>query len=257
MGRAAGRGAEGIGPFGGDQRHHRPAVAEEVLDGLRLEFRVDHHHDGADLQGAEQRRHVVRAIGQGDDHPLFGRHSRRTQQVGIAVGLRLHLAITPPSGIGDEGGPVPPTLPHPGIEKEVGDVELLHEDRITVLSLAAMTWEEARDAAGPRTVAILPVGAIEAHGPHLPLETDVIIAGAMARAGALHLETIGLRAVLLPPLTYTSADFARGFPGTVSLRPGTVTDVVVELAAGLGRQGFGLLAIANAHLDPGHLAALE
>lgn len=126
-----------------------------------------------------------------------------------------------------------------------------------MLSLAAMTWEEARDAAGPRTVAILPVGAIEAHGPHLPLETDVIIAGAMARAGALHLEAIGLRTVLLPPLHYTSAEFACGFPGTVSLRPGTVTDVVVELAAGLGRQGFGLLAIANAHLDPGHLAALE
>ena len=47
--------------------------------------------------------------------------------------------------------------------------------------LAAMTWEEARDVAGPGSVALLPVGAIEAHGPHLPLETDVIIARAMAR----------------------------------------------------------------------------
>ncbi len=51
--------------------------------------------------------------------------------------------------------------------------------------LAAMTWEEARDAAGAASVAILPVGATEAHGPHLPLETDVIIAGAMARSGAV------------------------------------------------------------------------
>lgn len=126
-----------------------------------------------------------------------------------------------------------------------------------MLTLAAMTWEEARDAAGPRTIAILPVGAIEAHGPHLPLETDVIIARAMARAGALRLESDGVPTVLLPPLSYTSAEFARGFAGTVSLRPGTVTAMVVELAAGLGRQGFGMLAIANAHLDPGHLAALE
>jgi creatinine amidohydrolase len=63
--------------------------------------------------------------------------------------------------------------------------------------------------------------------------------------------------VLLPPLSYTSAEFARGFAGTVSLRPGTVTAMIVELAAGLGRHGFGMLAIANAHLDPGHLAALE
>ena len=61
-----------------------------------------------------------------------------------------------------------------------------------------MTWEEARDAAGPRSAAILPVGAIEAHGPHLPLETDVIIAQAMARSGAARLAARGLRVVVLP-----------------------------------------------------------
>jgi creatinine amidohydrolase len=126
-----------------------------------------------------------------------------------------------------------------------------------VLTLAAMTWEEARDAARPGSVAILPVGALEAHGPHLPLETDVIIAQAMARAGAARLDARGLGVVLLPPLAYTSAAFARGFAGTVSLRPETVTATVVDIATSLSRQGFGLLGIANAHLDPGHLASLE
>jgi creatinine amidohydrolase len=140
----------------------------------------------------------------------------------------------------------------------VGDVELEHgEDTITLQPLAAMTWEEARDAAGPRAVAILPVGAIEAHGPHLPLETDVIIAHAMARAGATRLSARGLAPVILPPLTYTTAGFAQGFPGTISLRPETVTAAVVDIASSLARHGFGLLAIANAHLDPAHLASLE
>ncbi len=123
--------------------------------------------------------------------------------------------------------------------------------------LAAMTWEEARDAAGPGSAAVLPVGAIEAHGPHLPLETDVIIAQAMARAGAARLAARGLRVVVLPPLTYTAAAFAQGFAGTVSLRPETVTATVLDIAGGLTRHGFGVLAIANAHLDPGHLASLE
>ena len=123
--------------------------------------------------------------------------------------------------------------------------------------LAAMTWEEARDAGGPRSAAILPAGAIEAHGPHLPLETDVIIAQAMARAGAARLAARGLRVVLLPPLTYTAASFAQGFAGTISLRPETVTATVMDIAASLGRQRFGVLVIANAHLDPGHLASLE
>jgi creatinine amidohydrolase len=131
------------------------------------------------------------------------------------------------------------------------------EDSITVQPLGAMTWEEARDAAGQRSVAILPVGAIEAHGPHLPLETDVIIAEAMARAGAARLRARGLRALVLPSLGYTTAAFARSFAGTISLRPETVTATVVDIADGLKRHGFALLAIANAHLDPAHLASLE
>jgi creatinine amidohydrolase len=126
-----------------------------------------------------------------------------------------------------------------------------------VQPLAAMTWEEARAAAGPGSAAILPVGAIEAHGPHLPLETDVIIAQAMARSGAARLAARGLRAVVLPPLTYTAAAFAEGFAGTVSLRPETVTATVLDIAGSLSRHGFGVLAIANAHLDPGHLASLD
>lgn len=123
--------------------------------------------------------------------------------------------------------------------------------------LAAMTWEEARDTAGPGSVAILPVGAVEAHGPHLPLETDVIIARAMARAGAERLAARGLRPIILSPLTYTAATFAQGFAGTLSLRPETVTATVLDIAGGLARCGFGVLAIANAHLDPAHLVALE
>lgn len=120
-----------------------------------------------------------------------------------------------------------------------------------------MTWEEARAAAGPRSAAILPVGAIEAHGPHLPLETDVIIAQAMARAGAARLARQGWDAVVLPALPFTTARFAESFAGTLSLRPSTATAIVVDLAAGLARHGFALLALANAHLDPDHLESLE
>jgi creatinine amidohydrolase len=120
-----------------------------------------------------------------------------------------------------------------------------------------MTWEEARAAAGPRSAAILPVGAIEAHGPHLPLETDVIIAQAMARAGAERLARQGWTVVLLPALPFTTARFAETFAGTLSLRPATATAVVVDLAAGLARHGCGVLALANAHLDPAHLASLD
>jgi creatinine amidohydrolase len=125
-----------------------------------------------------------------------------------------------------------------------------------VHELAQLTWEEVRDLDRARTVVILPVGAIEAHGPHLPLDTDVVIATAMARAGARRLAA--RHAVLiLPALAYTAAGFAAAFQGTLSIAGITVTAVIVDVARSLSDQGFRLLAIANAHLDPEHLTALN
>lgn len=123
--------------------------------------------------------------------------------------------------------------------------------------LAEMTWEEVRDLDRSRAVAVLPVGAMEAHGPHLPLGTDVIIAEAMARSCAEALAEEGRTVVLLPALWATHAGFARAFPGTLSVGPATVTTLVRDVAAALAAQGFTTLAIANAHLDPAHLASLR
>ena len=125
-----------------------------------------------------------------------------------------------------------------------------------IRELAELAWEEVRDLDRARTVAVLPVGAIEAHGPHLPLGTDVLIANAMARSGAERIVAEGMAAVLLPPLPFTAAPFGAGFAGTLSFAPATVTAVVLDLARELTRHGFAALAIANAHLDPAHLGAL-
>jgi creatinine amidohydrolase len=119
-----------------------------------------------------------------------------------------------------------------------------------------MTWEEVRDLDRSRVVALLPCGAVEAHGPHLPLATDAIIAEAMARAAAARLHEKGLFAALLPSFPFATAPFAAGFPGTISIAAATVTAIVVDLARELTRQRVAALAIANAHLDPAHLGAL-
>jgi len=119
---------------------------------------------------------------------------------------------------------------------------------------ADMTWEEVGALDKSRTVAILPVGAIEAHGPHLPLSTDVLIAEAMARAAAGKLEG---EIVLLPPFAYTPAGSAAAFPGTLSMRAETVTALVVDIARSLAGQGIRKLGLANAHLEPAHRACLQ
>jgi len=126
-----------------------------------------------------------------------------------------------------------------------------------VLRLAELPWSELAALARGRCVALLPVGAIEAHGPHLPLGTDCVIAEAMAAAAAERLDRRGLTALLLPALAYTAAPFAAAFPGTVSLSAETVTALVVDIGRSLAASGLPLLAIANAHFDPTHVRALR
>ena len=58
-------------------------------------------------------------------------------------------------------------------------------------------------------------------------------------------------------MAYTSAGYAAGFPGTVSVRPETVTALIVDIAQALAGHGFGRLVIANAHLEPAHIASLH
>lgn len=128
---------------------------------------------------------------------------------------------------------------------------------MNVPRLDEMTWPQVDALDRTRAVAILPVGAIEAHGPHLPLGTDVIIAEAMAGAGGAKLQAAGLMPFLLPALSYTPAPFAAAFPGTLSAAAESVTATLMAIAASLASHRFTMLAIANAHLDPANIGALR
>src|SRR5437899_12395678 len=98
-----------------------------------------------------------------------------------------------------------------------------------VHELAQLTWEEVRDLDRGRTLVVPPGGAIEAHGPHLPLDSDVVIATAMARAGAARLAARGHGVLILPPLAYTAAQFGSHFHGLLSTSGITVTSLPVDL----------------------------
>ena len=122
---------------------------------------------------------------------------------------------------------------------------------------AELTWEEARDAAAAGAVALVPVGSTEAHGPHLPLSTDVVIATEVAARAAVRLEARGRRALVFPAIAYGVTDFAAGFAGTVTVRAETLRALVVDLARSLAGQGFGPVVLVNHHLEPAHFDALH
>jgi creatinine amidohydrolase len=112
------------------------------------------------------------------------------------------------------------------------------------------TWPEADGAAKQGRPAVLPFGALEQHGPHLPLSTDTVMAAELARRVADATEGWLLPAI---PLGYTSGN--DGFPGTVSLSFDTVRSVAVDVCRALQRQGFPCLIVVNG--DFGNQAPLH
>ncbi len=103
---------------------------------------------------------------------------------------------------------------------------------------------------------ILPLGAIEEHGPHLPLLVDWLGAQELARVIAPYLSRAGWRPVLAPSLPYGVSPLAGDWSGTVSLSIGTLRLLVGEVIGGLARHGFRRFVLANYQADPGHLRAM-
>lgn len=119
------------------------------------------------------------------------------------------------------------------------------------------TKVQAALASGRPVVAILPLGAVEAHGPHLPLCTDVVISEGMARRAADLLGEQEMHAFVLPALAYAPAHYAAEFAGTISISETTARAVILDIAASLKAQGFACLALANSHFDPANVAMLR
>ena len=123
--------------------------------------------------------------------------------------------------------------------------------------LARCTSVEAGQRIGPRTVALLPIGCTEPHGPHLPLDTDVTIAVAQARRAAELLEAAGVPALVLPALPYGLTMYTRGFPGRISLQPGTLWALLDDLVGSLEQEGVLQVVFSNGHLEPAHVQILR
>ena len=123
--------------------------------------------------------------------------------------------------------------------------------------LAKRTWPEAAGLLSSDTVAILPIGSTEPHGPHLPLDTDVTIALAQATRAAERLVERGVRAVVLPPLAYGLTDYTYGFAGRVTLRPGTLWALIEDIVVSLEQHDVRQVVFSNGHLEPAHVKVLR
>lgn len=109
-----------------------------------------------------------------------------------------------------------------------------------------LTWPEIQALDASRAVAVLPVAAVEQHGPHLPLSVDADInAGLLART--LEIVPADLPVLLLPPQVVGYSLEHTDFPGTLSHDPETLRRAWVEIGQSVRRAGLRKLLILNSH----------
>jgi creatinine amidohydrolase len=99
---------------------------------------------------------------------------------------------------------------------------------------------------------LLPLGAVEKHGPHLPLDTDTRLAVALA-----HRVAPRLGAEVAPAFTGTAASYAADFEGTVHVPPDQEQRALVEAVLGILDRGAARVVLVNLHFDPAHMGAIE
>lgn len=120
--------------------------------------------------------------------------------------------------------------------------------------LTHYTWKEIEALDKESGVVILPIGAIEQHGPHLPVITDTLIVTHILEATLQRLPE-EVRAWALPAVNYGKSNEHIAFPGTITLSLSTVTALLHDIATSLKRAGFRRLALINGH--GGNVAVLE
>ncbi|HLR69729.1 MAG TPA: creatininase family protein [Virgibacillus sp.] len=112
----------------------------------------------------------------------------------------------------------------------------------TVNEVLNMTRDEVAAAVEKYPVAILPLGATEQHGNHMPLGVDVYLAEGISRKLS---ERTG--ALLLPSMPFGYSWVWRDIPGTVSLQQHNVENVIKDVAHSVSRYGIELLVLVNGH----------
>jgi creatinine amidohydrolase len=119
-----------------------------------------------------------------------------------------------------------------------------------MVSWSEISWVEAEKRLKTCKTAIIPLGSVEQHGPHLPLGTDWIIAQELAKRIS---EKTG--AAVLPVLPFGYAEYHMDFPGTLTLTQDHLREVMLDVCRSVLKSGIKRILFVNGH--GGNLASLR
>jgi len=116
------------------------------------------------------------------------------------------------------------------------------EDRF----LPRLSSTQIKDLPKKESLVILPIGAVEQHGPHLPVFTDTLLAETVLDESFKYVPSDS-NIWVLPPLPYGKSNEHLGRPGTFSLSSTTLQSVILDIGKSLKQSGFRRLLLFNAH----------
>ncbi|UCG67924.1 MAG: creatininase family protein [Thermoplasmata archaeon] len=118
--------------------------------------------------------------------------------------------------------------------------------------LDELTMSEFKEKVKENTVVILPIGAVEEHGAHLPLCTDSIQPEFVAERIAEKTD-----ALIAPPIRYGFCSSTRNFPGTITISFDTLRSLIYDILSDLIRNGIKNIVVLSGHAGRIHMAALR
>ncbi len=107
-----------------------------------------------------------------------------------------------------------------------------------------LTWPEINEAVAAGKVPIVPVGAVEQHGPHLPLDVDMLLVSSVALAAG---ERLPEKILVLPVVAYGYTGHVMDFPGTINIDYQHFIDHVLDICKSLAYHGFKRILLLNGH----------
>lgn len=107
-----------------------------------------------------------------------------------------------------------------------------------------LTWPEINSAIDANQVCIVPCGAVEQHGDHLPLDVDLVCPGGIARGVG---EQIPDHVLVLPTVAYGYTGHVMDFPGTINTHYETFIRQVLDITKSLAYHGFKKIILLNGH----------
>ncbi len=107
-----------------------------------------------------------------------------------------------------------------------------------------LTWPEINEAIDQNQVCIVPCGAVEQHGDHLPLDVDLVCPGGIARGVG---EAVPNKVLVLPIIAYGYTGHVMDFPGTINTHYETFIRQVLDVTKSLAYHGFKKIILFNGH----------